>query len=114
VAILGLNAGEEPLQLLDLGFVTLIEGPLLDPLAAYQTCLREHLEMFTHSWLAESQLLGDEHTTDTIANKVSIYLRRKVRAWLLEPLEDQEPAVIPQCPKDADVRHIANLLIPVY
>src|SRR6185369_1501375 len=106
---------ERALDLGDALFVPLVEGPLLDPLAADEPGVREDPQMLARGRLAHAELGGDEHTAHAVAHQIAVDLPGKVRARRLEPAENLQPLLVRERLRDLDrdhLRHFANWLSP--
>jgi hypothetical protein len=78
----------------DSPFIAFIKGPLLDPLAVDQACLRKDLEMHARGRLANIEFPCDEATTDAVFHEIAVDLRRKVRARILQPFENLKALIV--------------------
>jgi len=92
----------------DCGFVSHIESPLFDTLAADQAGLCECLEMLAGCRLAHAELAGDEHSAHAILDEVAVDLWREVLSGLPEPIEDQQTFVVRQSAQAESEVHIDN------
>ena len=62
--------------------IPLIECPVFDPLSANQAGLGQEAEVFAHTGLGDSQLLGYEEATHPILHQVTIHLWWKMLPWI--------------------------------
>lgn len=85
-----------------------IERPLFDTLGLQKTCLGKNLQMFAYSRLAHPKFLRDEQSTDAILDQIPVDLPRKMGCWILEPIQDFNAALVRQCSRCCNDRHIAN------
>src|SRR5215472_11477350 len=76
--------------------VALIERPLFDALSLDQSGQREHLEVFARGRLADAELVGDEAAADAVLDEISVDLRRKMGARILQPLQDLKAPLVGQ------------------
>lgn len=86
-----------PQLFLDIGnafFIALVKGPLLDALGSKDTDLDEDSQMLAGSRLSNAKFLGDKQAADPIFNKVTVDLRGKMRARILQPTHDLQPTLI--------------------
>src|SRR5579859_7202566 len=72
----------------DGGLVTLVEGPLPDPLGGDQPGPRERLQVRGGGGLGDAELVGDEDNADSVVYQVPVALGREVRDGVTEPFED--------------------------
>src|SRR5207249_9362771 len=79
---------ERALHLGDPLLVTLVERPLLDPLGADESGVRQDSQMLAGGRLADTELRRDEHAAHAVAHEIAVGLAREVRARRLEPAED--------------------------
>lgn len=54
------------LDLLDSGFVALVERPLFDSLGTGQSGLAEDFHVFTGCWLADAEFAGNQNATNSV------------------------------------------------
>jgi hypothetical protein len=85
---------KRPLGLGDPLLIPLVERPLLDPLGAHEPSLRQNPQVLTRRRLTDAEFLRDEHAAHAIPDEVAVDLPRKVRAGLLEPVEDLQAAFV--------------------
>src|ERR671919_551751 len=97
------------LELFDAGLVASVEGPLLDPFGTKEPGLQQAPEVLACGRLADAELLGDEQPAHAVLDQIAVDLRWKVRLGLLQPLQDQEPALVGQRAERQFHRHVANL-----
>ena len=83
----------------DLDLVALVECPLFDPLGPDQFRLHQNLQVLAGGRLADPELIGDQYAADAVLDQVAINLRRKIRARVLQPFQDLQPAVARQRPQ---------------
>ncbi len=89
------------LDLPDLSLISLIEGPLLDPLPSQETCLRQDLQVFAGRWMTDAEFSRNQQAADTVLNQVAVDLRGKVAPRIFQPLQDLQPAVVCEGSKNA-------------
>lgn len=85
------DRGDRFLDLADLSLVALIQGPLLHPLRADQSSVRQHPQMNTGGRLSNAEFLGNENATDTVFDAAATDLFTKVCPGVLEPFQDLKP-----------------------
>lgn len=66
--------------------------------------------MFRQRRLADAEFLRDEEGANPIGNQIAVQLLPEMGARILEPLQDQESAVVSQRLQGIHYRHIAKLL----
>src|SRR5207244_3068570 len=97
-----------PLHLGDPPLVPAVEGPLLDALAAHEPGPREDLEMLAGRGLADAELVGDEHAAHAVAHEIPVHLAGEVRSRRFQPVEDLQPALVPEGLDDIQRKHIGQ------
>ena len=78
------------------------EGPLADALVGHETCTGERLQVRRGGRLGNAELPRDEDDADAVLHEVAVLLRRKVRARILEPAQDQQALLVGQGLDDVD------------
>src|SRR5579859_1741221 len=92
----------------DRGLVTLVEGPLPDPLGGDQPGPCERLQVRGGGRLGDAQLVGDEDHAHSVVYQVSVALGREIRDGVAEPFEDLQALGAGQGPEylgDGDHGH---------
>src|SRR3954471_1888988 len=79
---------QRPLHFRDPLLVAFVERPLLDALAADESCAGQHLEMLAGGRGADAELFGDAGAADAVFGQVAVDLGREVRDGVLEPGKD--------------------------
>ncbi len=87
-------------------FIALIEGPLLDALAANQAGNIQDFEMFAGGGLADAQFPGDVEAANAVTEEIAVDLRGKVAAGILEPGQNLEAAATGESAKSEFHIHI--------
>src|SRR6516225_2793571 len=85
---------DSALELPDARLVPPVEGPLLDALAANETCLGEDLQMLAHGRMSHAKFLRDQHPAHPVLHQVTVNLRREVLCRGSQPLEDLQAALV--------------------
>ena len=107
--VLGLDTLEDTLlDAADLRFITLKESPLLDALGTDESGVQQDLHVLAGGGLTHAELLGNQHTADTVFDQVPVDLRREMLARLLQPVQDLQPPVVRQRPQHGFFFHIDN------
>ena len=96
----------------DADFVTPVERPLLDAFRHHQFSLDQHPHVFAQGGLGDPELLGDQQRADAVLDQIAVDLRRKMRAGILQPVQDRQPPLIGEGLDDVGCLHFVNLLIP--
>ncbi len=61
------------------------------------------------AWVIPS-FSGDQQRADAVLDQIAIRLRRKMRARVLQPIEDLQPALVGDRLEDINLLHLAILL----
>ena len=86
--------GDRLLDLFDGGFVALVECPLLDAFGTNKPCLHQNLHVLAGRGLADVQFFSDEDTANAVLHQIAIDLRAEMLPGVLQPGEDQKPAIV--------------------
>lgn len=89
-------------------FITLIKCPLLNSFRADQAGVLEYLQMLAGGGLTNAQFSGDEDAAHPIAYQVSVDLRGKMLARILEPIENPHPSCAGESLQGVVEIHIDN------
>ena len=82
--------------------VSAIEYPLSGALGAEQARLGEHAHMLAERRLGDAELLGDQLRADAVLDQIAVGLVREMRARILQPIEDLQPALVGDRLEDFD------------
>ena len=85
---------DDSLQFLDAGFIALVKRPLLDALGFHEAGEKKNLEVLAGGGLADPQFFGNQHPANAVFDQIAVDLGPEVRAWLLQPFQDLQPAVV--------------------
>jgi hypothetical protein len=100
--------GNQPLDLMDGGFVTSVERPLLDAFGTNEARLHQNLHVHAGRGLADAQFFGDEDTANAVLHQIAIRLRAEMLPGVLQPGEDPKPAIVRDGPECQPKIHIDN------
>ena len=88
--------------------IPLVECPLLYLFPANQAGICQHIQVLARAGLRDPELAGDKTTAHSVLHQVAIPLRRKVFAWILQPVEHPQAPLIRQRAQNDVNFHIDN------
>ncbi|CAH2408153.1 hypothetical protein MES4922_90090 [Mesorhizobium ventifaucium] len=90
--------------------VAAIKCPLLDAFAAQKAGLGQHPHVLAERRLGDPQLFRNQQRADPVLDQIAIRLAWEMRARVLQPIEDLQPALVGDRLEDINLLHLAILL----
>jgi hypothetical protein len=93
----------------DFRLIPFVEDPLLCALRLYETCRRQNSHVLAKCRLRNSKLLCNRARAHSVLHQIPVHLGRKVRLWILQPLQNLLPPIIGKRLKNLTYIHGAYL-----